>query len=158
MKILGKLSSLALIALIISVSSCKKDDPQPSRTALLTAKSWQVTKIEFQVGSSPAGEVTSDFQSECEADDIIKFATTGVYTVSVGADDCDGDQQNETGTWALSSNDSVLTITEDGDVQSVTIASLSSSQLKFKESYPFDSNGDGIDDTTGTLIFTLAAK
>jgi uncharacterized lipoprotein YehR (DUF1307 family) len=147
---------LALVALFV-VSSCSDDDSDASRTDLLTSKSWVVTKYEVEV-SGQSIDLTEDYM-DCEGDNVITFSKDGKYNQTAGTNTCNGDEESETGTWALKNSDKTIVLTVDGDVVEIEIHSLSSSTLKVKqESVEFDTNGDGVDDTEVPFYVTLSAQ
>jgi hypothetical protein len=107
-----KLSLLLLAAL--ALGSCKKNDDNspssPSKTDLLTTKSWQPVTF---TASSTAGGITSSIGGNvdaCNTDDILKFGTDKSLLYDQGATKCDpNDPQTEKGTWDMP-GDSKLTI------------------------------------------------
>jgi hypothetical protein len=146
-----KLSLLFLAAL--ALGSCKKDNENspstPSKTDLLTSKSWRPTAASISV--TVAGTTTSLGNLDaCSADDFFKFSTDKSMVHDEGATKCDpADPQMEKGTWDMPS-DSKLTITPpssssslvDGtfDVKELTATDmhLTSTQTQSGASYTID--------------------
>lgn len=96
-----------LLAVVFLGTSCKKDDEKTSED-LIAAHSWKMT------GYTIAN--ISDLD-DCSKDDIYTFDKDGTYKFDEGATKCDdGDPQQYTGTWAISTSTTpeTLTITLDG--------------------------------------------
>jgi hypothetical protein len=118
---------LALFGLLM-FSSCSKDDE--SATDLLTGGTWKLT--ESRSDTDGDGSLEDDLEP-CSADDTVKFEDGGSFTFDEGATKCDpADEQTNTGTWALSSEDKVLTLTQDGISIAAEIVSLTSKRLELK--------------------------
>lgn len=111
-----KLSLLLLAAL--ALGSCKKSDTSPatpSKTDLLTAKSWRLSadKITSTVGTT--SNTTDEYASSpaCERDNFIKFNTNKTATFDEGPTKCNTpDPQTESGTWDFNSDGTKLTLTD----------------------------------------------
>jgi triacylglycerol esterase/lipase EstA (alpha/beta hydrolase family) len=100
-----------VLALTMSVSSCKKDESNTSTPKdILTSKSWKLSSLKVN------GVETIE---DCNKDDIMTFAANGTYTTTVGAITCYSGETNTTGTWSLSTDGKTLTV--DGDAYSVVI-------------------------------------
>jgi hypothetical protein len=115
---------------LASLNSCKKDDtttPAPSKTELLTAKSWKVTDVKVS-GQSIYG--TALFPA-CTKDDLVKFSTNKVVTFDEGTLKCDPTSpQSRPGSWEFTTNETKLKVTDpDGDTSEATITTLNSTTL-----------------------------
>lgn len=103
-----KLSLFLFVA--ASLGACRKGSdtatPTPSRTDLLTAKSWRLTTATISIGGFPfPGAINA-----CSMDDFLKFGTNKVLTHDEGATKCDPtDPQTDNGTWDMPS-DTKLTL------------------------------------------------
>ena len=151
-----KFSSLLSTALVVSsisvVTSCKDDDNQKSRTDLLTGTSWMIDKAQIELNGQFI-DVPTDI-SPCGLDDVYTFTKAGVFTSSVGLDDCgDGSDKALNGTWVWKENETVLSTTVDdsdpdtNDTDDLTIVVLTEAQIKlYVETISYDVNGDGQDD------------
>lgn len=149
--------AFSLFVVTLLVSSCSDDEPK-SKTELLTSKGWSFSAVALKT-STTEFSVTDEFISDCEKDNVLTFTKEGIYIDNVGADDCDGDSSNETGTWAWKSNETILSITTDDDAEEVTLISINSSTLKIDVGkMPYDLDGDGIDESEVSVIYTLTAK
>ena len=110
-----KLSLLLLAA--VALGSCKKNDDNspsaPSKTDLLTTKSWRPTTATVSITAAgttlPLGSL-----SACNADDVVKFGTDKSFTADAGATKCDPtDPQTTKGTWSMPT-DTQLTLMSAG--------------------------------------------
>jgi hypothetical protein len=132
-----KFYSILSVALAFSMlaltTSCKDDDDDVNKTALLTAKNWSVTKheIEFQGQKEDADDV-----DECDANSYSTFSADKVYT---GVFSCDGKTEDKiTGTWEWKNGEKTLSWTEDWgadgiDTEEYELVSISASQLVLKQ-------------------------
>lgn len=134
MKNLLRLMSLGLLVSLVILSSCKKDDePNLSRTELLTQKPWKLTGIAI-VGLGGATP-PEDYQ----ADDTYTFKTDGTFTINEGAIKEDpADPQERSGTWAFKENETILSISESIITIDKKIKELSTSTLKVQYNFLLD--------------------
>ncbi len=107
-----KFSFILLTAL--ALGSCKKNDnspANPSKTDLLTAKSWRPTSASIILTVAGAPPLSLGSLDACSADDFLKFSTNKSMVHDEGVTKCDPTApQTEKGTWDMPS-DSKLTIT-----------------------------------------------
>lgn len=157
----SKMLLLLALSLTVVLSACKKDkeDDPKTKTDLLTASNWKMTASTV----SPEMEVYDDegniigmsgdefAQMEpCFKDDLTRFNTNFTVTFDEGATKCDdSDPQSVTGTWAFKSNETMLSVTEDGYTQDVSILELTSTTLKLQYTDSWDS-----ETYTFTITFT----
>jgi len=128
---------LLLLVLAFVLNACKKDkDPAPpTKTDLLTAKTWKLTAWTvdqpIQLDSAGTSVIPTDIynylsqrQGNCVLDNTIKFNKDKSYTVEQGATKCDPiqDQVYASGTWLFSSDENTvaLTITSPVDTDKLT--------------------------------------
>lgn len=143
------LISYGLLGLLASCKSNK--DPEPlTRTQLLTGKKWQLRSLVFSYPGIP--DVNSYAQMRpCSYDDYRQFNLPNTTTYDEGPSKCSTfDPQTQLGLWALSNNDSQLTITDSNTSDTYTILELTETSLKMKVAVP-QSTG-----TDGTSTFTYA--
>ncbi|KAA9331426.1 hypothetical protein F0P96_14375 [Hymenobacter busanensis] len=134
-----KVALLATLALACTFTACKKDDDKKSKTELLTAKSWRVTadKQTTTVGTQSSTDDNYAGYQACEKDDFVKFMTDKKLEFNEGGSKCStADPQTETGAWDFNSDETKLTIREQGNTSGITfdIVELSGSTLKLKHS------------------------
>lgn len=142
----------ALVALTVSVSSCKKDtdSPTPStpaaqtKTQILTSHSW-ITKsmvsnnVDFYA-----------FAPACEKDNFLTFKANGTSTYDEGAIKCDpSDPQVENGTWKFIANETKIII-DNEDTAEVMTLTAESMVIKTK----FESDGGQVN----TVVSTFSKK
>jgi len=87
---------------------------------------------------------------DCEKDDTNKFNTDKTVVTDEGATKCDSSNpQKTTSTWSFNADETVLTITDDGDVITLSILELTDKVLKLKSTETFDS-----ETYTATITFS----
>jgi hypothetical protein len=149
---------LALVPLVLVGTSCSDDDEQKSKTDMLTQKSWKVSKAEMKT-TTGTFDISAGYIEDCEKDNLVAYSRDGKFSSQTGADDCDGVDENVTGTWSWKESETVLAVTLDGDVEEVKLVELSESMLKVNVgSIPYDQNGDGIDDSEVELLYTFTTN
>ncbi|MBC6492714.1 hypothetical protein ACFSQD_17840 [Flavihumibacter stibioxidans] len=149
-----RLLVLPLATLIITGSSCNKDDDEPAKTKteLLTSGAWKMSAHTV----NPAQDLDGDGQSDdsdvfatydaCDKDDLTSFSTNGSGIISEGATKCDpSDPASYPFTWQWSNNETVLSLLG----EDFTLIELTSSTLKVSFSY-----SDAGSTYTETLTFT----
>src|SRR5690606_39228689 len=68
----------------------------------------------------------------CEKDDLVKFNADGSLISDEGATKCDADApQTVSGTWVWNTDESIITITQDGTSQSFNILKNDGTTLQF---------------------------
>ncbi|MCX6256321.1 MAG: hypothetical protein NTW49_00205 [Bacteroidia bacterium] len=128
---------LIVLSLVLVVISCKKDETK-SRTELLTGKYWITTAVTIDPAVNINGTLVTDIfaqEETCRQDDLQKFTTNGVYTFDEGASKCSAnDPQTTNGIWSFNSDDTILSITDNGVTDSYTIISINSMTIVAKYS------------------------
>ena len=112
---------LLVIALTITVASCKKDEEPKSKKELLTSNQWRFL--------SSKTDGVADMISNCEKDDFMIFASNGTYTWNPGTVKCNSHDTIITGTWTLSTDEKTLTL--DGSDLLWTIVELTDNKLVY---------------------------
>jgi hypothetical protein len=139
-KLIKPLLSVLLVASIAFLSSCGEDDPKPkTKTELLSAHVWKMTKMKVTVGTTSV----EDVPEACAADDTETFESDGDYKFDEGATKCDPDDpQSGTGKWAFKSDETKLEISgSDGGVTvsyAFTILELTETKLRLKWDFVTD--------------------
>ncbi len=97
----------AVLALVAGfATSCTNEQ---SNTEKLTG-TWRLEETEVDLGNDGTIDST-ETPSACDADDDLVVAANGTFTVNYNTL-CDAaDPATETGTWAFSANETILTIT-----------------------------------------------
>ena len=146
----------ALAVSTFAITSCKDDEK--SKTDLLTGKVWAETKNEITYQGTTIDISTSELLS-CEKDDSLTFSKNGNYVFVKGTDDCDGDQEDESGKWSWQNGEKTLHVLSEQDTTDLTLISLKSSTFKVNAgAFDFDIDGDGKDDAGIDLLVTYTAK
>jgi hypothetical protein len=126
-----KLNSVIFMALcgLLTLNACSKDDDE-SPTDLLTGGTWSLS--EQRTDTDLDGTLENSLE-DCSKDDKTTFEDGGSYKFDEGATKCDpSDPQSSTGTWALSTDGKILTITEDGFPLAFTVVSLTNKRMELK--------------------------
>jgi hypothetical protein len=121
---------LVLAVLGLAAVGCSDDSDDtaaPSKTSLLTAKSWQLTDVKANGQSI----FMAPLFDTCDKDDFITFKADKSAVYDEGADKCDpAANQTSTGSWEFTNNESKLKMTSpDGEVLEGTINTLTSTKL-----------------------------
>ena len=129
---------LFLMAVLVGLLSCKKDDKTSlTKTEMLTGKYWITTSMTVSPAVMVAGTPITDIWAQadaCSKDDLQKFDTPNLFTADEGATKCDVNApQTTTGTWSFNSDQTVISVTQGTDTYSYNIINLSESE--FKASY-----------------------
>jgi hypothetical protein len=116
-----------LLAFVVAFNACKKkDDPAPpTKTELLTAKTWKRTglTVDPRLPADTTGTAflpadlfayyaTASVNGSCINDNTRKFDKAFKFTFEQGATKCDNrqDQVYASGTWSLSSDENTLAL------------------------------------------------
>ncbi|MCU7551617.1 hypothetical protein OCK74_21030 [Chitinophagaceae bacterium LB-8] len=83
---MGKYFLLLASALVLLVTSCKKDDSAPTVKEL--AGTYQFSKMTYQEGSSSEKDVTNDYLNDCAKDDQIILSVSRTYTAVDAGNSC----------------------------------------------------------------------
>jgi Lipocalin-like domain len=160
MKKFNVLFSLALLVMGLVVSSCNDDDEPQSKTDLLTSKDWIQTSAVLRLPAGVEVDVTAEKISDCRKDNWLTFAKDGTCKDDIGAVPCyPSEENNNIGTWSWKENETVLSISLEGDTSDTKLVSITANTLKLEfGTQKYDTNMDGIDDTEVPVIFTLTAK
>jgi hypothetical protein len=135
-------SLLLTCCCIVVLSGCSKDDNNdnttvaPTKFELLTSHGWRLTAF-YEDGV----DMTSQYFTACELDNIFNYNTDYSYTVDEGPTKCDpaDPQIIETGVWAFANNQTMLVYEPGtpGEAES-TIIQLDATNFKYEET-EFDS-------------------
>jgi hypothetical protein len=131
-----KFLAIALAALTMSFSACKKEDgkteaPKVSGSTLLTGKDWRISAITV---TSPGGTIDIFATLDpCEKDDLMEFLANGNVVTKAGATKCDPtDPDTEPGgLWALLQSDTKFRVI-DGDTTLFDVVELSATNFRVR--------------------------
>jgi hypothetical protein len=133
---------LSLLSLTLLFSACSNDDELTTKTDLLTSSSWKVTALTvdpafptFDNEGNVTGSTNDLFamMDDCSKDDTYSFNTDKTLILDEGASKCyNAAPQKTTGSWSFNSDETTLTITVDGDPQTMTIVELTDKAIKLK--------------------------
>lgn len=114
-----KLLFIALVAIVFY--GCKKDEAPGFNKDYLTAKQWQPS-------SAKDNGVAIVIQA-CVKDDLMKFATNGIFTYDPSIIKCDQSETIYAGTYSLSSDGKSITLNVEGGTAVHTIVELSATKF-----------------------------
>jgi len=152
---MNKLKSLLWVVLFATVAfSCSDDDDVTlSTSASLTSasKGWVVSAATI----SPAFLGITDWYAQleaCDQDDATIFTSDGKYKIESTVK-CDSTEPTiiETGTWTLSSDNKVLSMTTGSDVTESTIVEANAGTIKVTQT-------DELNGVKYTLTMTMTPK
>lgn len=123
---------LLITCLTLFFFSCKKDDPELTRTDLLTLKSWKRTAVKVSGVDSQ--------QDECSANDVYTFFKDASYSLDEGVTKClPDDDQVISGNWNFVDSESKIRISFSGiSLFNKEIIELTPSVLKVKFNFIVD--------------------
>ncbi|HMQ63863.1 MAG TPA: DUF5004 domain-containing protein [Flavilitoribacter sp.] len=130
-----KILAVLVTALTLLTTSCKKDDDiAPDKTKILTSGSWQLTAMTVDPAIDWFGTPVTNVYSQlpaCVKDDLAIFKANGTVNYDEGASKCNpNDPQTTTGTWTFNTDQTVLSITQDGETESWNVSDLGGSSFK----------------------------
>jgi len=141
--------------LILSISSCKKDDDNANLNGVISSGSWKIVASTSVTDftSVGAGIVNSDLYamlSPCQKDNTFKFNANGTGSLDEGATKCNASDPQTTDNafgWEISNN-KLTTTSSNAIMPSLTsdILQLDDNTLKIK----YDTNLGGYPSTTTT--------
>lgn len=124
------------LMVVLAMASCKKDDP--TTIELLThADGWIFVSatVDPPIVDPFTGTSITDFYAQmdaCDKDNITIFQDNGTVIFDEGATKCDpNDPQTTTGTWALSADETTITL----DGESWNIESITKSSMRINTSF-----------------------
>jgi Lipocalin-like domain len=129
---LAAISALWLVACNSSTST--EETGGGKRSEIIVGKNWKQISITMDPGININGVVVTDLFAQfenCEKDGSTKFLANGNYAEDEGSLKCDpSDPQTLSGTWVFNPDETVLTMTETGDVPvSYDVVTLNSTTM-----------------------------
>lgn len=124
-------------ALVISTSSCKKDNenpsptpapaPAPTKTQIITSKNWKIVSMDIN------GTDIMPMMPACEMDNYLSFKTNNDYIENEGATKCDpSDPQTENGRWQFIMNETAILMDNE---DTAVIKKFTADTLKFENTF-----------------------
>ncbi len=149
----------ALTMVAVAFTGCKedKDDNKADKTSMLVEKQWQATAftIDPAIDWFGNGTLVTNIYAQlpaCAKDDLTIFRKNGTVAFDEGSSKCSAnDPQTRSGLWTFNPDQSVISITEDGETDSWNILEFSNDRIKVE----FTVEDEGI---TYTLTSTYVAK
>lgn len=160
MKNYFRIFAMLTLALVVTLSSCKKDDEEKTATDYLTGGNWTTTGMIINPGIDIGGVVITDvfdvLIEDCSKDDFVSFNGDGTITEDEGATKCDPDdpQTITDGTWTLSSDGTTLTVSyPNEDPEVLTLSTLNDNTMVVVSEETIDF---GVGATTYTVTVTMS--
>ncbi len=154
MKSISLKALVAMLGLLaICSTSCKKDNDDVKKAEILTGGNWQMTALTTDPAYDWFGTPVTNIYAQlpaCIKDDLTVFKTNGTVNFDEGVSKCDPNApQTTSGTWAFSTDEKVLSVTQDGDTESWNIEELKDNTFKAH----YEITEDGL-----TYTFTVTFK
>jgi Lipocalin-like domain len=135
MKAISFKACVALLGLLaINLLSCKDDDAKPDKTKVLTGGNWKLTALTSDPAFDWFGTQVTNIYAQlpaCVKDDLTVFKSSGTVNFDEGPSKCDpNDPQTTSGTWAFNTDETILSVTTDGDTESWNIEELKNDTFK----------------------------
>jgi len=126
------------VTLLLIVASCKKDSKEDlTPRGILTSHGWKVASM-TQLNNIIPGY---DYEiADCRLDDCMIFKSDGTYKTNIGSIKCNNNETEKTGTWSLSEDGNIFTLSESSAYCSMKSINPTSMILLWKYSgYEFES-------------------
>lgn len=130
------LFALALVG--IAFTGCKKDkdETKADKTSMLAEKNWKMTAatIDPAIDWFGNGTLVTNLYAQlpaCAKDDLTTFRKNGTVAFDEGATKCEpNDPQTRSGLWNFNTDQTIVSVTEDGETDSWEIIELTKDKLK----------------------------
>lgn len=126
---------LLFASLLLLLTSCEKDkDEVVDKSNLLTAGHWQITGLNVEPAIDWFGTPVTNVYSQlpaCVKDNLTIFKPNGIINYDEGPSRCDPNEpQTTTGTWAFNIDQTILSLTTDGETESWNLTILDNQNIK----------------------------
>jgi hypothetical protein len=123
-----KSAMLVFFSALLLLPACKKEDNRTRPELLASASCWALTKREvYNAGTTQW--VDNQLQN-CEKDDCYTYTSDGNYTKNEGATKCiTSGPQVVSGTWALSTDEQMLTRIENNASFTFSVVELTAERM-----------------------------
>lgn len=134
---LPQLCIIASAFLFLIISCSKGGDsstpPTVSKTTLLTSSDWGIVGVQQKAVTASVWTDNYATMKPCEKDNRVVFRANGTYETNEGATKCSASDPQilETGTWSLTTNETVLVTqaTNGTQIWNATIETLTANSL-----------------------------
>ncbi len=155
MKTISLKALVAMFSLLatLTMTSCEKDKDKPDNTEVLTGGSWKLTAMTSDPAFDWFGTPVTNLYAQlpaCIKDDLTIFKENGTVNFDEGASKCDpNDPQTTSGTWAFNTDETILSVTTDGDTESWNVEEMKDKTFRAR----YEITQEGI-----TYTFTVTFK
>ncbi len=130
------LFALALVG--IAFTGCKKDkdETKADKTGMLAEKNWKMTAatIDPAIDWFGNGTLVTNLYAQlpvCTKDDLTIFRKNGTVAFDEGTAKCEpNDPQTRSGLWSFNTDQTIVSVTDDGETDSWEIIELTKEKLK----------------------------
>ena len=129
-----KIKMCIKIALLLCIISCRKDREELlNRESLITQGAWQIESLEVDPAIDWFGSQVTNVYAQmplCLRDNITIFKNNGITNYDEGPSKCDlNEPQTTNGTWAFNTDQTILSLTTDGETESWNISELTNQKI-----------------------------
>lgn len=138
-----QIKNVFLILLALTSCTKKKEDPTPpiTRAQILSAKKWQLRSSTIEAPGQPLTDIYAQLGA-CSRDDYEQFNSPNTFIYDEGLTKCSpADPQTQVGVWALTNDETQLTITAAGSSMTSKIDELTETLLK---TTTIETQGNGV--------------
>ena len=130
-----KTTMFLIISMILFATSCRKDSEDIiDRSTMLTQGAWQINALTVDPAIDWFGTTVTDVYAQlpsCVKDNVTIFKSTGSVNFDEGPSKCDPNEaQTTTGTWAFNLDQTILSMTSDGETESWNLSVLDNRNIK----------------------------
>ncbi|MBK8502717.1 MAG: hypothetical protein IPL46_11140 [Saprospiraceae bacterium] len=130
-----KTTMLLIMSILLLASSCRKDNEDAiDRSKMLTEGAWQINALTIEPAIDWFGTTVTNVYAQlpsCVKDNLTIFKTNGVVNYDEGSSKCDPNEpQTTTGTWAFNVDQTILSMTSEGETESWNLSVLDSRNIK----------------------------
>ena len=120
---------LAMLPMFFSFISCEKDhEIKPDKISLLTDGTWKISSLMVEPAIDWFGTPVTNVYAqlpECVRDNLTIFKSNGTVNFDEGPSKCDPNEpQTITGSWAFNPDQTILSLTSEGETESWKITRL----------------------------------
>ena len=118
-----KTTMLLFISILLFATGCRKDNEEAiDRSKMLSEGAWQINALSVEPAIDWFGTTVTNVYAQlpgCVKDNLTIFKSTGIVNYDEGLSKCDPNEpQTTTGTWAFNPDQTILSMTSDGETES----------------------------------------
>jgi hypothetical protein len=130
-----KTTMFFIVSFLLIATSCRKDSEDAiDRSKMLTEGAWQINALTVEPAIDWFGTTVTNIYAQlpsCVKDNLTIFKSTGTVNYDEGPSKCDPNEpQTTTGTWAFNVDQTILSMTSEGETESWNLSVLDSRNIK----------------------------